>query len=430
MAATTPLFVGIDLGTSGCRAIAIDDAGRIQAQVARDLPAGVRDGSGHTQAPQDWWLTLTEVLDALLTTIDRQRVAALAVDGTSATLLLTDTAGVPLGPALMYDDRRATAAAARISAIAPLDSPARAATASLARLLHLTADLHDRHAHHALHQADWIAGRLLGNYRHSDENNCLKLGYDPVQRAWPAWLRELPFDWSLLPQPVPPGSALGRLDQAIAARFGLSTAVQVIAGTTDSTAAFIATGAQVPGEAVTSLGSTLVLKVLAEAPVNAPAYGVYSHRLGDLWLVGGASNSGGAVLRKYFTPSQLDALTPRLQARTPTGLDYYPLCEPGERFPVNDPTLIPRISPRPADDLQFLQGLLEGIARIEQRGYRLLQTLGAPYPTSVRSVGGGAVNQAWTEIRGALLGVPMLTPSQSEAAYGAALLAKRGSESG
>jgi sugar (pentulose or hexulose) kinase len=67
---------------------------------------------------------------------------------------------------------------------------------------------------------------------------------------------------------------------------------------------------------------------------------------------------------------------------------------------------------------------LEGIARIEQRGYQLLHQLGAPYPTSVRSVGGGAVNQAWTQIRAGLLGVPMLTPAQTQAAYGAALLAR------
>ncbi len=428
-ASAAPLFVGIDFGTSGCRAVAIDGAGQIQAQVARALPAGIRDGVCHTQAPQDWWLTLTQVLDALLAAIDRRRIVALAVDGTSATLLSADATGAPLGPALMYDDRRATAAAERIAAIAPLDSPARAVTSSLAKLLHLSADPNYRHARHALHQADWITGRLLGTYTHSDENNCLKLGYDPVARAWPAWLRDLHFDLSLLPVPVQPGCVLGPLDNVIAARFGLSTAVHVVAGTTDSTAAFLATGAQVPGEAVTSLGSTLVLKVLTDAPVNAPEFGVYSHRLGDVWLVGGASNSGGAVLRKYFTPQQLDALTPRLQASTPTGLDYYPLCEPGERFPSNDPTLAPHLSPRPTDDLQFLQGLLEGIARIEQRGYQLLHTLGAPYPTSIRSVGGGAVNHAWTAIRGTLLGVPMLIPTHSEAAYGAALLAKRGSES-
>ena len=57
------------------------------------------------------------------------------------------------------------------------------------------------------------------------------------------------------------------------------------------------------------------------------------------------------------------------------------------------------LPPRPADDVRFLQGLLEGIARIEAQGYRRLAELGSPYLVSVRTVGGGARNEAWTSIR-------------------------------
>ncbi len=420
------LFIGIDFGTSGCRAIAIDSSGQIQAQASVDLPNAPREGLGHTQDPLIWWQALEQVLDALLNKLDRRRVGALAVDGTSATLLLTDAAGTPLGHALLYDDARATDAAARIAAVAPADSATRSATSSLAKLLYLLDQPGYALARHALHQADWIAGRLLGRYTHSDENNCLKLGYDPVTRVWPAWLTTLGIDPALLPWPTAPDKAIGLLSEPVAQRFGLSTQVRVVAGTTDSTAAFIATGAQNPGDAVTSLGSTLVVKVLSTQPVFAPEYGVYSHRLDDRWLVGGASNSGGAVLRQFFTPGQIDALTQRLNPATPTGLDYYPLCGIGERFPSNDPELKPRLTPRPEDDAVFFQGMLEGIARIEQRGYELLHRLGAPYPTSVRTVGGGAVNQAWTQIRAGLLGVPMLTPAQTQAAYGVAMLARQG----
>ena len=76
---------------------------------------------------------------------------------------------------------------------------------------------------------------------------------------------------------------------------------------------------------MTSLGSTLVLKLVSDRPVFSPAHGVYSHRLGDLWLTGGASNSGGAVLAQYFSADELRALTPLLKPDVPTGLDYYPL---------------------------------------------------------------------------------------------------------
>lgn len=74
------------------------------------------------------------------------------------------------------------------------------------------------------------------------------------------------------------------------------------------------------------------------------------------WLVGGASNTGGAVLRQLFTDSELQRLTARIDPSCPSGLDYYPLPSPGERFPVNNPTLQPRMTPRPDDDALFLQG--------------------------------------------------------------------------
>ena len=72
----------------------------------------------------------------------------------------------------------------------------------------------------------------------------------------------------------------------------------------------------------------------------------------------------------------------------------------------------------------LFQGLLEGIAEVEQRSYRLLTELGAPPLRSVRTVGGGAANPAWMEMRAQLFRVPMLPPVNLEAGYGAALLAR------
>ena len=80
------------------------------------------------------------------------------------------------------------------------------------------------------------------------------------------------------------------------------------------------------------------------------------------------------------------------------------------------------LEPRPADPRLFLQGLLEGIARIEAQGYQCLSDRGAPPVQRVYTAGGGAQNGTWTKIRARLLGVPVLTSAQSEAAYGTALL--------
>lgn len=119
-------------------------------------------------------------------------------------------------------------------------------------------------------------------------------------------------------------------------------------------------------------------------------------------------------------------LTPQLRPQQPTGLDYYPLPKVGERFPIADPHLATRISPRPTEDGHFFQGLLEGIASVEALAYQQLALLGAPPLRRVISIGGGARNEAWTLIRHRTLGVPVTVAEQTEACYGAALLALHG----
>ncbi|MBI3574691.1 MAG: FGGY-family carbohydrate kinase [Gammaproteobacteria bacterium] len=429
------LFLGIDFGTSGCRAVAIDTGGKLLAQAETPF------GAGAAADPAQWWQALVRVLKDLRAAVDYKKVRALAVDGTSATLLLCDTQGQPLTPALFYNDSRALAQAARIAARAPQQAAVHGPTSSLAKLLWfqdngLADGIEARAARpgrrdcglagqaaHALHQADWIAGRLTGAYGHSDYHNCLKLGYDAERRAWPTWLTDLGVNTALLPQVHTPGESLGQLHPDVAALLGLPPETQVRAGTTDGVAAFLAAGAHAPGHGVTSLGSTLVLKLVSDRPVFSPTHGVYSHRLGDRWLTGGASNSGGAVLAQYFSAEELLALTPLLKPDVPTGLDYYPLPSTGERFPVNNPALAPRLSPRPADRVVFLQGLLEGIARIEARGYELLAALGAPPLTALWTSGGGAQNLAWERLRAHRLKVPLHTARSDLAAYGSARLA-------
>lgn len=421
--------IGIDFGTSGCRAVVMDRHGRPLAEAATALPASRSRGEEVEQSPEQWWLALERLLPRLLTRAIAARVGAIAIDGTSGTVLLSNSEGVTFTPALMYNDNRAVSQAETIHRLAPRDSAAHGTGSGLAKALWLLehyatqAGTEDIRIHT---QADWLSGRLCGRFDFCDANNALKLGYDAQRRQWPAWLNSLGIDESLLPRVVAPATPISPLRSELADRWGLGSNTLVCAGTTDSTAAFIASGASRPGEAVTSLGSTLVLKVIAERPVFAPEFGVYSQPLGNLWLVGGGSNSGGAVLRHYFSDEQMARLTPRLQPQQSTGLHYYPLLTPGERFPVNDPQRQPRLKPRPESDARFFQGLLEGIAQIEKHGYDLLAELGAPYPTSVRSNGGGAANAAWTEIRGQLLGVPMLDALHDQACFGTAELARQG----
>lgn len=356
------------------------------------------------------------------------RPLAMAIDGTSATLLIADHQGRPLGPALMYDDCRYRAELAPIASVAPPESPVHSASSSLAKLLGLAKEACPPSAAFALHQADWISGRLTGRMGVSDENNCLKLGYNAERREWPDWLSDrrlrLPTPW--LPRVVPPGTPLGAILPELAEWTHLPKELLIVSGTTDSTAAALAAGVASPGDAVTALGSTLVLKTVSPTPVMAPEYGVYSHRMGNLWLVGGASNSGGAVLEGFFSRAEMEAMTPRLHPERPTGLDYYPLPRAGERFPFNDPSRQAKLEPRPSDSVRFFQGLLEGIAEIERLGYERLRALGAPAPRRVLTIGGGSRNPAWRRIREFRLGLPVVNARHQQAAYGAALLARSG----
>jgi sugar (pentulose or hexulose) kinase len=418
--------VGIDFGTSGVRACVLDAGGRPVAEAAVPLPAPLQTADGGwEQDPEQWWTALCALLGELARRIDLGALRALAIDGTSGTLVACSQEGRPLHPALMYHDARARDEAARIAAVAPRESGGHGATASLAKLLWLKGRGLPGSAR-LLHQAEWVAGRLLGRFDLGDENNLLKMGYDVLERRWPDWLGALGVDPGCLPLAREPGTPLGRVDPGMAGMLGLSSALVIVAGTTDSIAATLASGGSRVGDAVTTLGTTLVLKVFSDRPVFAPEYGVYSHRLGDLWLAGGASNSGGAVLRQYFDEARLEVLSARIDPRQDSGLDYYPLPAPGERFPVADPALVPRLAPRPEDDARFLHGLLEGMARIELEGYRRLHELGAPWPARVLSMGGGARNPVWTALRARLLGVPVESCPDAIPACGAARLALKG----
>jgi sugar (pentulose or hexulose) kinase len=260
----------------------------------------------------------------------------------------------------------------------------------------------------------------------TDENNALKTGYDPVTRRWPDWIEGTDFDPANLPRVVPAGTRVGTITRAMADAFKLPHDTAIIAGTTDGCAAFLASGASEAGDGVTSLGTTLTLKLLSAKPVFAPEFGIYSHRIGDQWLAGGASNTGGAAIAAHFSKDDIARLTPLLDPDHPTGLDYYPLPRPGERFPVNDPNFQPRLEPRPAETHVFFQAILEAIARIEAEAYAKLGELGASKLASIRTAGGGSANAAWTKMRLRALGVPEKPSLSEHAAVGTARLAWRG----
>jgi sugar (pentulose or hexulose) kinase len=409
-------YLGIDFGTSGARAIVIDEEARIVSQM-RYPWANVTN----------WVNCWKDALWGLIEGISqewRREIGAIAINGTSSTILLTDAAGQPVDAPLLYNDPRGSMMLKDLSSIAPPNHTVLSATSSLAKLLWMQQLPTFNQARYLLHQADWLAFLLHGKLGISDYHNALKLGYDVEKLQYPEWLEKMQIP-VFLPQVLAPGTPISEITPEIAAKFGFRRDCLVCTGTTDSIAAFLASGAKLPGEAVTSLGSTLVLKLLSRTRVEDARYGIYSHRLGDLWLTGGASNTGGAVLKHFFTDDELVRLSQEIDVSKASELDYYPLLKEGDRFPINDPHLPPRLEPRPDDPKEFLHGLLSSMARIEARGYELLQQLGADKLSYVYTAGGGAANSTWTAIRAKYLKVPVVASNNTEAAYGSALLAMR-----
>jgi sugar (pentulose or hexulose) kinase len=412
-------FLGIDFGTSGARSCVIDAEGTIVAEDKRDF--GTLDDYERAGI---WREALWDLVASLPPPI-RTQLSDIALDGTSGTVLACDEELSPRHPPLLYNDDRAVEEAALIAKTATPGHPAAAVTSGLAKILWLKKRLGLTGARLYLNQADWLSGLLTGRVGMTDYHNALKMGLDLDTLKWPAWVEYL-ADVDYLPVPVAPGSRLATVSRPRARYLGINPGCMVHAGTTDSIAAFLAAGVTRSGDAVTSLGSTLVLKLLSDTPVESTGHGVYSHWFGSRWLAGGASNAGGAVLRQFFDDRQLAALSEQIDPAVASPLDYLPLPKPGERFPVNDPTLAPRLSPRPADDAEFLHGLLESLARIEASGYGLLTELGASPVQRVDTAGGGARNATWARIRQRRLGVPVARAAHTEAAYGAALLARDG----
>ena len=407
-------FLGIDIGTSGIRAVVIDRKGSIKGSSAY----GFSDQRRHY--PENWLDGVRHVLSGLHTQVRIDRINALAVDGTSGTMLAVWPNGNPAGPPRMYNE---VISDPKIIDRLMRNSQDLLAMPSLPRAVALSIDY--PHAQ-LVHQADWIAGMFLGRFNCSDANNALKTGYDIQLGSWSAAVKNSGLNTSLLPIVYPAGTALGKAEGMLAREYGIQPSTVIVAGTTDGCASFLGTGAKKPGDAVSAIGSTLTLKVLSDRRIEDPGSGVYSHLINGMWLTGGASNTGGSVLLKYFNTDRLNTLSKCIDPSVDCGLDYYPLTEPGERFPINDPLLPPKVTPRPQDDALFLHGLLQGIAKVEALGYNRLTALGAPKPSKVLSVGGGSENATWREIRSRILGIPVLLARNADAALGTAFLARTG----
>jgi sugar (pentulose or hexulose) kinase len=418
------LALGVDFGTSGVRLAISAPTGDPLIEQGSPYPGPFAD-------PESWRRGFRSLVLQLPLEL-RQRIGALALAGTSGTLLLSRRNGTLLEGALSQALPYHLACPEQLPAVrellGPTSHPASQASGSVARALRLFAQGQQLDPPSDLllrHQADWVMGWLLGTWTWGEEGNNLRLGWDVVRQQWLGGLLSAPWAQAL-PRIVPSGAVLGVVTPMVAADLGLPDDCQVVAGTTDANAATLAADPS-QEDGLTVLGTTLVLKQFVPTPIEAK--GVSCHRLNGRWLVGGASNTGAEILSRAFSPTQLRDLSRQIDWTTSSPYRLRPLLGRGERFPVDDPTLEPILEPRPIGDALYLQSLLEGIAEIERQGWQRLQELGAPPIQRVITLGGGARNPHWRRLRERILGLPVRNRPELSAARGMARLAQGRMES-
>jgi sugar (pentulose or hexulose) kinase len=411
-----PVWLGIDLGTQGVRAVLADGSGAVVGSGSVPLRRDVRDGPRHEQDPAEWWTATCAATGAALAGLRGRPLGAVAVDSTSGTIVVQDPRGAAAGPGVMYDDTRGGPAPGRFRVAGAVPKIAALAAAGAIPPGHTVA-----------HQADHMVGRLAGHPVATDTSHALKTGFDLIADRWPVEeLAALGIDPAVLPRVVVPGTPIATVGPAGAAASGIPAGTVVVAGMTDGCAAQVATAALDPGRWCSALGTTLVLKGSTRTLLHDPSGVVYSHRNPDGgWLPGGASNVGAGILTRRLPGADLVALTAAAaRLGVPPGATY-PLVGRGERFPVADPRAVGFDVgvPDGAGPADVLNRVAHGVAYVERLAFEVLGELGADVSGPLTATGGATANAWWTQLRADVLGRPVAVPVTSGSAFGSAVIA-------
>ncbi|MGW1279956.1 FGGY-family carbohydrate kinase [Streptomyces tsukubensis] len=430
---SSPVVIGVDVATAAVRALCVDGRGRVHGEAREPLPPPVRGPGGTSeQDARAWWPAVEAALRRITHGLPAhgREVAAVAVSATSGTIVPAGPGGRLLGPALMYDDRRAAdtnaeaqrLGAARWDALGLTVGP----TAALGRAVGCL-HTHGPALHQVLHTPEVIGRALTGGPVPADWSHALKTGYDPSSGQWADEVfAALGFPVALLPEVGAPGTEAGTVGRTAAEATGLPVGCSVRLGMTDGCAGQLATGAVEPGQFVGVLGTTYVLKGVSTALVRDPAGALYSHRHPDgWWLPGGASNTGGEAIDPLSAP-RIAALDRAARKRGPASYVRYPLRREGERFPFVAPAARGFALGTPEDGADAHRAALEGVAFLERLAVDRVRDLGVPVSGPLFAAGGGSRSPVWNAIRATVLDRPVRVAERAETAFGAALLAASG----
>ena len=424
--------LGIDVGTSGVRAVAVSSGGELFAETDQPLRRDHREAGGiHEQDPAEWWQAVCSVVRRVIASVKQSSgevdLGGVAITGTSGTLLVADTEGHPLRPAILYDDGRGAEIAEGLNQLSGALSVRLGPSFSLVKALWVQRHQPEvwERTRYILHPADWLTGKLCGEFGVSDFTNALKLGYDPETRSWNESVRAGGLLDHRLPAVRRPGEPIAQVSTSAAAETGLPPHTPVLAGATDGMASVIASGASRLGDANTTLGTTLVWKVLHDGKPAARS-GVYFHlHPGGLWVPGAASNTGLGSVSQTTSPEEMDRSAVNY---LPTPVVCYMLRGEGERFPFARSNAGSFVEGSPRNAAEAYAAQLQSVAFVERWGYEILADCGVRAGDTVFSTGAAAKSPVLSQLRANTLGRTVVLPRSPTAAFGAAILAATGTE--
>ncbi|MDF2548407.1 MAG: hypothetical protein K0R93_3305 [Anaerosolibacter sp.] len=430
--------LGIDIGTQGVRGVVVNQQGKIVASSSAPFAhMNISIEEGHKeQDAETWWEATMDVIISIMREMSRngvtpEQITAIAVDGTSGTIVALDSSHGVLCRGIMYNDNRAVEEAELVqsegSVLAEKLGYRFNSSFALPKILWLKRHRGDVYegARYIIHQSDYIVGRLTGRYDVSDYSNALKSGYDLLERKWPEFIENgLGIDIKKLPHIAAPGTYIANVSETAARNTGLSITTTVMAGATDGYASAIASGAVLPGDFNTSIGTTVTIKGVVKEIIKDCQGRIYCHLHPDgYWMPGGASNTGGRCLNHYFPVERFDDYNKLVEKFLPTNAIVYPLVGIGERFPFVNRKAKEFILGKYNGEIEFYGALMEGVAYTERLAYETLQELGCQVNEHIYITGGAVKSKVWSQIRANILNKLLRKPLIAEPAMGSAIIA-------
>jgi xylulokinase len=443
------LCIGLDVGTSGVKAILVAADGRVIASRTADYPLLIPRPGWTEQEPDAWWQASCRVLRALAEAAPGP-IEALGLTGQMHGAVFLDGEGAVIRPAILWNDQRTAAECAEITARVGAErlrtlagNPALTGfqAPKLLWLRHQEPAAYAR-LRHLLLPKDFVRFRLTGARATDASDAAGTLLLDLARRDWSdEILAALEIERGWLPRVHEGPEVTGRISAAGAAASGLPEGLPVVAGGGDNAAAAVGCGVVRPGSGFVSLGTSGVVFVATAGLQIDPsgALHAFCHAVPGRYHLMGVTLAAGGSLRWYRDVIEQAAADPaadpydRMLARAAEappgaeGLFFLPYLA-GERTPHMDPrarggwlglTLA-------HDERHLLRALIEGVGFTLADCLALIRRLGEQ-PQMLYAVGGGARSALWREILAAQLDLRLQRLTAEEGpALGAALLAAVG----